>query len=443
MEELEILKEYDYGENEYGYSGPIHMDFTNYTIGQIVKNGHSYSNPPEKIKVRRQIYWRIYNLGWSSELFKEAEAALGKDNYYYSGKTERARIERYGKKYSWIAFYENAGLRDDLGLLDNEWNKFRISGADIDPSFPEKPVGNLFIKHDLLGDRGNSLIDWYENGGMPFIEEYLSVKDLKGNLGEWICLDGYVSQEDVPAERSRFTFIRSILIKEEEYDEVIGFLKKQNLGGRWLPEKHQNFYTYAGELYYCLDSTYDNFATLKFITGIRKTKIKKGDPGYFSSIIWNIDGDKVGEREEFPDEIEREISDTKEFEVLMPVMEYNWESYHSHLNDAGHTTVVAKEVANHLNLINQPQTFDLFESSGIKASINVYYYDDYGNSHSLVYLRKDLMNKFLREKKLKFVWAIWGEREVTFKTDERRNEFFASHPFEKPQVFKKIVEYDE
>lgn len=435
------LGEHDYGEKDYDYSGPIQMDFSNYTLGQIVKDGGSYSNPPEKIKVRRQIYWRIYDLGWNAELFKEAETALGNDNYYNRGRTERAKIERYGKKYSWIAYFENAGLRDDLGLLDRDWDRFRISGADIDPSFPSKPKGELFIKDDLLGDRATPLVDWYENGGMPFIENYLSMKDIAGNDGEWICLDAYASQEDVPAERHRFTFIRSFLIKEEEYLEVIDLLKKQNLGGRWLPEKHENYYSYAGELYYCNESTSSNYTTFEFITAKKKIKIKKGEPGYYPSVFWDTEGDEIGLRKEFPDEIEREVSEIKEFEVLMPVMEYNWEGYHSHLNDAGHSTIVAKEVANHLKLVNQAQTFDLFESNGDKASFNIYYHDDYNNNHSLVYLRKDLLDKYLSENKLKFVWAIWGEREVTFKTNERRHEFFTAHPFKEHQVFQKVIEY--
>jgi len=251
------------------------MDFSNYTIGRIVKDGGSYSNPPEKIKVRKQIYWRIHDLGWDSEYFKKAEKSLSNANYYNRGRTERAKIERYGKKYSWIAYFENAGLRDDLDLLDNEWERFRISDADIDPSFPSKPISELFIKEDLLGDRNKPLIDWYEKGGMPFIEDYLSIKNLPNNNGDWICLDGYISQDDATAERHRFTFMRSVLIKEDDYDEVFKLLEKQNMGGRWFPEKHTNYYTYSGELFYCPDSTYENFTSLEFITAKKKVKIKK------------------------------------------------------------------------------------------------------------------------------------------------------------------------
>jgi hypothetical protein len=48
----------------------------------------------------------------------------------------------------------------------------------------------------------------------------------------------------------------------------------------------------------------------------------------------------------------------------------------------------------------------------------------------------------MKENKYRFIWAIWGEREVSYKSDEKRDEFFKAHPFEDSQVFQKIVEYD-
>lgn len=436
------LGERNHEEIEFGYSGPIHMDFSNYTIGRIVKDGGSYANPPEKVKVRKQILWRIHDLGWNEELFKEAETSLGNDNYY-SGRTERAKVERYGKKYSWIAFFENAGLRNDLGLLEKEWDRYRLSDADIDPSFPQKPPNELFVTHDLLGDRNSPLEKWYEEGGMPHIEDYLTQTALKGRDGEWICLDGFIVQEDVPAERERFSFIRSFLVEEKDYSKVMDLLNKQNLGGRWLPEKHENYYTYGGELYIFDEATYDNYTELEFVVGKRKEKVKPGDPGYYPSIFLDIDKEDIEINKEFPEEIEIEVSELEKFEALMPVMKYNWESYHSSVNKDGHVTVVAKELANQLGLVSQPQTFDLLDQDGTAASINVYFHNEYNNNHSLVYLRKDLLDKYLKDKKMKFVWAIWGERQLTFKTNERRTEFFTAHPFKDHQVFQKVIEYEK
>ena len=436
------LGELDHEEKEFSYSGPIHMDFSNYTIGRIVKDGDSYSNPPEKVKVRKQILWRIHNLGWSEELFKEAEASLGKDNYY-SGRSEIPKVERYGKKYSWIAFFENAGLRDDLDLLDKEWDSFRISEADIDPSFPEKPRNEFFVTHDLLGDRKIPLEEWYEKGGMPHLDEYLKQTNLKEQDAEWICLDGFIVQEDVPAERKRFAFIRSFLIKEVDYEELIQLLEKQNLGGRWLPEKRDNYYSYAGELYLFNDATYDNHTELAFEVAKRKKKVKRGDPGYYPSIFIDRNDESLKINTEFPEEIEIEVSEMEKFKTLMPVMNYNWESYHSTVNQAGNVTVVAKEIVKHLDLIDQPQNLELLSKDGRIASINIQYYSEYNNNHSFVYLRKDLLDKYLGDNKMKLVWTVWGERQLSFKTNERRNEFLKAHRFSDYQEFQKIIKYGE
>ncbi|MFL9483441.1 hypothetical protein ACI6Q2_11740 [Chitinophagaceae bacterium LWZ2-11] len=435
------LGEHDYGEREYDYSGPIQMDFSNYTIGGIVKDGNAYANPLEKQKVRRQIYWRIYDLGWNENLFKDAERALGNDSSY-NGRAERPKVERYGKKYSWIAFFENAGLREDLGLLDDQWNRFRISDADIDPSFPIKPVNKKFITHDLLGDRSSSLIEWYKNGGVGDVDKYLEMEDLDREGESWICIDAFVVQEDIPAERERFNFIRGLFIKNDEYDEAFGLLKNQKLGSRWLPEIKQNYYTFAGELYYCDEATNDNSTQIGFLTKTEVVKVKTKEGLYQRELLELIESGIV-DTKNIPEEIERKVNRIKDFNVLLPVMEYSWEGYHSVLNNAGPTTVVSKEIAKSLNLVEQPQTFELLDENGKKASLNFYHDSGYNNNHGLVYLRKDLMNKFLSENNLKFVWALWGERDVSFKTEERRISFFSTHPFTEHQTFQNIIEYKE
>ncbi|MBR8730302.1 hypothetical protein IX332_001644 [Porphyromonas levii] len=180
---------------------------------------------------------------------------------------------------------------------------------------------------------------------------------------------------------------------------------------------------------------------MEFQTGKKKIKIKKGEPGYYQSIFFDLEDNKFRTREEFPEEIEQEIPEIKEFSTLIPVMEYNWEDYHSSTNNAGPITIPAKEIVNHLNLVNQPQTFDLLDSDGNIASLNLKYHRDYNNSHSFVYLRKDLLDKYLVQTNSKYIWIIWGEREVRFKTEERRKEFFKENPFEDYQVFQKVIEY--
>lgn len=436
------LGKFNYENSELRFSGPIRMDFSNYTIGSIVKDGHSYSDPPEKKKVRKQIYWRIFNLGWSEELFKEIDRNIERGDYTgFPGRIEKPKVERYGKKYSWIAYFENAGLRKDLGLLEKEWDDFRISDADIDPSFPAPILSKKFIHEDLLGDRTAELLDWIDNGGLPLIDHHLSIKNLNDNEGEWVCLDGYINQEDNALKRSRFTFVRSLLIKEDDYSEAIELLKKQDLGNRWLPEKHENYYSFAGELYLFSEATHDNFTDIEFLLDRKKVTIKKGDPDYKPITSFDFVDNQIIVTTKEPDEIEKEIIEKKVFQVLLPVMEFNWEGYHSELNDAGSMTIVSKEIANHLKLVNQPQTFDLFEQNGRKASINLQYLEDFPNRHYFVYFRKDLLDKFLKENKLRLIHAIWGEREISFKDHQERDIFYNGNSIKGYKVFQKIIEY--
>jgi len=430
--------EIDYLSNQSNYSNPIHMDFNNYTIGRIVKDGHAYDNPPDKDKVRKQIYWRIIELGWDGELFDQIEKEVV-NKYSNIGRTQRARIERYGKKYSWIAYYENAGLRDDLGLLERDYDNYRISDADIDPSFPEKPINELFLKHDLLGDRDISLEDWIENGGIPFMEDYLVMNDLDHN-NDWICLDAFIDQEDIAAERSRFTVIRGLLVNNKDYSEILDLLNKQDLGGHWLPPKRENYYTFYQEMHTFFDSTYSNYDKLSFEIGKKKKTLKIGDNDFVHFKLIH-DLNKIEKTEETSDEIEIEEPVTREFDILLPVMEYNWEDYHCHLNQAGHETVISKEITEELKLMSMPQTFDLFDQDMKKAAINKYYHTDYSNHHSFVYLRKDLFDKYLQKNNKRLIWIIWGERKIAYKTDDLIKEKIKEVPQPGYKVFEKIVEY--
>ncbi|WP_278354073.1 MULTISPECIES: hypothetical protein [Bacteroidota] len=61
--------------------------------------------------------------------------------------------------------------------------------------------------------------------------------------------------------------------------------------------------------------------------------------------------------------------------------------------------------------------------------------EDYNNNDSFVYIRKDLLDQFLAETKSQFVYTVWGECEVRFKTNERQEEFFKAHPYKNDKKF--------
>ena len=427
--------EFDYSKDEGIFSEPISMDFSNYTIGRIVKDGHSYSDPPDKKKVRRQIYARIFDLGWNEKQFKEIEERIRSDSY--RSRTEQAHVERYGKKYSWIAYFEIAGLRSDKKLIENYWDEFRFSDADIDPSFPLKPENKKFVIKDYLGDRNLSLIEWYKSGGKPDVNEYLKINNLNDNNGYWVCLDGFIVQENKEINREVFVFIRGLLIKNEDYINVKNHLKDKDLGGRFLPDPSSNYHTFAGELYSLNNSTEKNICGLSFEKFRKKIKVKKGDPGYYPK--FSFSENKF--QQSFPKFIEKDVVTSDDYEILLPVMNYSWENSRSELNQAGHETIVSNELVNYLNLKNKAQTFDLYDDNLSTASQNIYYHEGYNDNHRFVYLRKDLLDKYLLDNNYKLIWGVWGERNVSFEDFNLREEFHEKHKISDLQIFSEIIEY--
>jgi len=79
----------NWGESEvpkeklHGRDSPFRMDFENYTIGCLVKDRGNYDYNHEGYrKIRAQILWRVEQLGWSNELFKEAETSIENERHW-------------------------------------------------------------------------------------------------------------------------------------------------------------------------------------------------------------------------------------------------------------------------------------------------------------------------------------------------------------------------
>lgn len=141
-----------------GWSGPMQMDFSNYTIGSLIRDGHSYSDPELKQRVRGYIMQRITDLGWNETRFGVIDNNINRFSDY-SRHNDSDKIDRFGKKYSWIAYYEVAGILQDNALIYDEYDKWRPAGIDIDPTFPteSKEIDEFFL--DILG-KDSTMENW-------------------------------------------------------------------------------------------------------------------------------------------------------------------------------------------------------------------------------------------------------------------------------------------
>ena len=134
-------------------NAPLRPDFANYTLGELVKDRNNYDfEHGEYKRVRANIFWRIYDLGYSLDDFGEIDKWIHQINWNYSRSADGGKTDRYGKKYSWIAYYELAGFRQDKNLLPDYCDSPRALNADIDPSFPARQQEYNLVKENFLGD---------------------------------------------------------------------------------------------------------------------------------------------------------------------------------------------------------------------------------------------------------------------------------------------------
>ena len=109
--------------------------------------------------------------------------------------------------------------------------------------------------------------------------------------------------------------------------------------------------------------------------------------------------------------VDEEKFEHKDFEVLVPVRYNCCEESRSAANPRRSIALPNREISDCLNLYKKPQSFDFFEKdNNRRASISFEYGDIWSNSQNFIYLRGDLLERFLAEIGGELIWVIWGNR---------------------------------
>lgn len=425
----------EWGESENMEEGPppVQMDFDIYTLKGLIKYDNRNSNEHKRIKAN--VYWRIYDLGFSLENFGEIDGWLAEDNYRKFGRSGDGRkIDRYGKKYSWIAYYELAGFRQDQGILPDFYDHGRCIEADIDPSFPEKHREYNLVTEDFLGDREISTEHWVYNTRHPDLTPYLKVDKLCEEQGPWVVLTGYLSQEDKQVNRSMFAWLQGLIVKSDEVEEIVEILNRQeNIDGHTVPFIPEDYRTYAGEIPWSDTFSTNGWEEYSFeiekdiVLHEQSELLRDGEPIslYEEFQFWHSEPHLIEKEDEeilkarLSEQnleidikmVEVEQPKYQQFEALVPVRDNCWEESCSAANPHRSIAIPAREIADSLNLYGHPQSFDLFEKvNGKRASISFRDGEIWGNVQHFTYLRQDLLERFLNELGGELIWIIWGNR---------------------------------
>lgn len=470
IREWDESKDLNKGEYRDG-NAPLHMDFMNYTLGRLVKDRGNYdSQHPGYKRVLANIFWRIYDLGYSLENFGEIDKWLARDNFHYGRSAHGGKTDRYGKKYSWIAFYELSGFRQDNDLLRDYDTSLRILDTDIDPSFPDEHLEYNLVTEDFLGDPEISAKDWIFNTPPPDLISYLKIDPLCDEEGPWVLLRGFLSQENKQGNRDMFASIQGLIVKPEEVEEIVETLMNQEKIDRDnTPFCPEDYYTYAGEVPWCDTYPENSWEEVSLKIGAvsvleeRQVILRDGEPisdeelqtfcdsiadliepedpfakllGFYGiSSITNLIGTRNWEMIETQlhkqglelttETVDVEQPEFQTFEMLVPVRENNWEDHRSAVNSNRSVAIPSRQIAEALDLCGQPQSFDLFEKeNGKRASITFRYGEGWGEMQHFTYLRQDLLECYLAETGSELIWVIWGERRQVSQNPDAPYKYF-------------------
>jgi hypothetical protein len=464
-------KSRDKNVNEYRDGNyPFGFNFDNYTIGRLLPERHNYDfNNPEYVEVKSNMWWRIYQLGYSLKDFGEIDKGIVRNIEHRSGRgADGSKTDTYGKKCNWIAWHEIAGVRQDKGLLKREWDSgsYTRINVDIDPSFPDKVQNIEIIRTSFLGERIKDVSKWIVKGSRPDLRPYTLLEKIQDEDGPWVLLDGYIEQEDLSCKRDIFIFPRGFLVKRGDFNEIVQRLHKQDLGGRWLPEIPELHYIFAGEIPWCESFPYNGREEISFVEGRKQKRVPfekievfkdgKALTGDELKKLFRLASDlrnkKMSEEDansylvESNIEIRRkkcyriQMEETrKKYEVTIPVATISWGAEESAVNPGGSAYVLSRELCETLALRSRPQTFDLFDLNNRRATITLKWGSEWHTFYKLIYVRKDLLDKALLDNELDLIWSIWGERRFKSKANAGLEEF--AKKYQSYKQFQTILTY--
>ncbi|MEI2672384.1 MAG: hypothetical protein V9G13_15020 [Marmoricola sp.] len=365
----------------------IHMDFGNYTIGRLVDDRGNYDfKHKEYAGVRKQIADRMRRLGYSTARFNDVDKIIVR---YLEYRRDGYQVDRYGKKYSWIAFFEMYGLRRAEGRFkDDYFHEPRPSDSDIDPSFPEDikrwtPPGT-----DVFAVSPTDLHGWIANGQDPDYASLLKMSEVDGIAGDWILLDAAM-HEGVADGREARGWVTSVFVPPRSVDQMRKEVNSgRDLGDRGFPDNGADYYTYHGEVPWSAMYGSDVRTGRGLPRRLNDRAFDYFDSGWKRGIL---------------------VEDS--------CRRWSWEDYHSQLNQVGGVVFPAPPIAEALNLRVAGGSSDMLDEKGKVATI-FRRTDGPGFGSFFLYMRRDLVERYVEARRLRLVQAVVTERNVSYKAME-------------------------
>ena len=353
------------------YDSPFRMDFENYTIGRLVRGRGNYDYSHEGYRVARgKILWRVYDLGWSYQKFKNVEESIDSGRHHFS-RSERSRIERYGKKYSWISYYELAGQLSDESKLEY-YGDTRFT-TDIDPFFPDKNKDSEIAVYEFVSDESITTNEWILDGGLPDLS---SILEIQSDGQDWVLLYGSNSEQSKKLDRNFYCAVDVAFIYEQSEAKIREYVaQKKSID--W-PEIFSSSGVYSGELYCESFNEINDISEVRFEIGHEVQQYEQPEVRINNEVY--LEGGTV----------ERKVPIFDSSSIFPATIRYYWENPGSS-NESTNRLALSPWVVKDLELSFSPTEFIYSDKNGDVAVLSVSARgDEFDNYRDLIYLRKDL-----------------------------------------------------
>lgn len=367
----------------------------------------------------------IDNLGYKNELFGVYDYHIG-----YTDRHDTKKLERIGKKYQWIAFYNIlARISDKYQLEDlyNDGDKFIGSWnpyvRDFDPtlniniSLPDdlKPNFNTNNSEEFISEEetdNSKITDWTSMKANIFEESLIQTDD---DSLEWIVLynfqDSYSKSTSYtendkynrPGAQNIFRISWGYFVKDEDFDKIKkAFFNEKLLENNYLKGYIRTYNLFNREYYW--SSGYEDTFTQEWIEYFEKT----GEKEIIQREGYNLSFE-FGRREE-EIELEEKVAD-----ILPAIHEYAWEEeFDASIDEPVSFNIPCKELITSLNI--QQKDYDGYFYDDKNELVA---YDSFiSRSFHRFLIRKDYLDDFLEKNNYVLFWTNMGEKRFNIGIDE-------------------------
>lgn len=367
---------------------PLRGDFVHYTIPRLVENDIN------RVDLTANIYKEILNLGYNKipNNLRGTDFYKGIEQYYF----DKGKVDRLGKKYSWIAYFNYAGYLLNKGELDI-WSEeavsryyVRLGDVDFEISYDKDSIINRkIIDFDFLSNTLEK--DWTLKTNYDILDNIWQ-KDTHTLLSSFID-----SRGDENYKVRSWLQVKSYFVDKDELINHIDDIQRRNFD--W----GQDFYdsgslskVYFGELYW--SDSIPNLNKEKVSLPLDVCKKVKKIVQHQDVLRGHFNKEDIGK------EIIQEEPEYINLTIQQTLIDYLWES-NSKIRKTLSKEIPSPNLARKLDLKVKSDTTEILDSDLVKCYEQYSYEEDF-KSQKFNYFKTELLERYLKQTNQLLIYQV-------------------------------------